>query len=138
MKPGTDVCPGCGETVVAQYTPDPVAGEDGVFHCYRHLREHTRLRCGRCGRAICTRCAMIGPAGPRCPECGRNKVPLRARAVAHEARMSVRGLFSGPMRYVLLFVMVGLIMGFVNTCSGMFSRPSGPADDGQPGIEQEE
>ena len=138
MRPGTEVCPGCGETVVAQYTPDAVPGEDGVFYCHRHRREHTRLRCGRCGRAICTRCAMIGPAGPRCQACGSNRVPLRARAIAHDVKVSLLGLFNGPLRYVFLIVLVSLVLTLARSCSGFFSRQAGPADNGQPGVERYE
>ncbi len=138
MKPGTDVCPGCGETVAAQYSPDAVPGDFGAYYCYRHKRAVTRLRCGRCGRAICPDCALIGPAGPRCPDCGRHKVPVSARAVAHEAKMTFRGLLTGPLRYLWMVILFGLVMTLINTCSGMFAQRSGPAPVDQPDFEQPE
>ena len=43
--------------------------ETGVFRCYRHPDEETRIRCARCGRPICTRCMIPAPVGHQCPEC---------------------------------------------------------------------
>ena len=129
MEPAQKVCPSCGETVVPEYTPDPVEGDPGAFYCYRHKRETTRLRCGRCGRAICTKCAMIGPAGPRCPDCGRSAVPVRGRAVWHEFTRSLRGIFYGPFRFWIIIVLVGALVTIVQTCIGAFSQPVAPPNE---------
>lgn len=136
VQPNAESCPACGKAGVPQYAPDPVAGEDGVFYCYRHKRETTRLRCGRCGRAICTSCAIIGPAGPRCPECGRNKVPVRARAVAHEAKASLRSLFTGPFRYFWMIFLFGTLMTVVTSCFNMLRGFGGPGSDPGPAMER--
>jgi len=132
MQPGAEVCPGCGKAVVPQYTPDPFAGEPGAFQCYRHRRVATRLRCGRCGRAICPDCAIIGPAGPRCPDCGRHKVPVSARAVAHETKVALRGLFSGPFRFIWLFLAIGLVFSAVRGCQAVLQQREGPVPVDQP------
>ena len=128
MEPAQTVCPSCGKTVVPEYTPDAVEGDPGAFYCYRHKREVTRLRCGRCGRAICTKCAMIGPAGPRCPDCGRNKVPVRGRAVLHEFTAFFRGLFYGPFRIWIVIVLIGAVIGVVRGCMDMMATPSAPVE----------
>jgi hypothetical protein len=137
MEAGQTVCPACGKTVVPEFTPDPVEGDPGAYYCYRHKREVTRLRCGRCGRAICTQCAMIGPAGPRCPDCGRNKVPVRGRAVWFEVSMFFRGLFRGamysPFRLWIAIILIGAIIGVVRGCAEMMAAPhSAPVETEQP------
>lgn len=126
MEPAQTVCPSCGLTVVPEYTPDPVEGDPGAFYCYRHKREVTRLRCGRCGRAICTKCAMIGPAGPRCPDCGKSKVPVRGRAVVHEFTASLRGIFYGPFRIIIIIVLVSMVIGLAQSCFNVFASRSAP------------
>ena len=76
-------CPECGKKFVPN--PAPVsAGEDGVFFCYKHKKEVTRVSCGRCERPICPKCMVLSPAGVRCKECARNKVPVRLRGVVHD------------------------------------------------------
>jgi len=124
MPADADTCANCGKKVTPQYAPVPVEGDGGAFYCYRHKRATTRLRCGKCGRAICTSCAVIGSAGPRCPECSRNKIPIRARAVAHEAKVAVRNVFRGPMRFIAFIVAFGIAMVLFRAC-----RPQVPRDD---------
>lgn len=126
MQPTEAVCTACGATVVPEYTPDSAPDEPGAFLCYRHKRAVTRLRCGRCGRAICPDCAMIGPAGPRCPDCGRNKVPIRGRAVAYEFKSFFRGIFQGPFRFWIIIVLAGMLIGLAQSCFDAFSK-RGPA-----------
>ncbi|HXH60324.1 MAG TPA: zinc-ribbon domain-containing protein [Fimbriimonadaceae bacterium] len=123
MPADAEVCPSCGKKVTPQYTPDEVEGESGLYYCYRHRHETTRLRCGRCGRAVCTRCVVIGPAGPRCPDCAKNRIPVSARAVAYEARASLRGVFNGPSRYVWLILAFSIVWGAIRSCAAMTSRP---------------
>ena len=125
MEPTAEVCPSCGERVVPQYTPEPAGDEKGLFLCYRHKKEKTRLRCGRCGRAICPDCAIIGPAGPRCPECGRNKVPVRARGVLHDVAASFKGLFAGPYRYIFAIVLVSVLLSLLRGCTDLLTRSAG-------------
>ncbi|MCH8979613.1 MAG: hypothetical protein IH945_10290 [Armatimonadetes bacterium] len=130
MPADADICPNCGQKAIPQYAPTPVEGEKGAFYCYRHKRETTRLRCGRCGRAICTVCAVIGAAGPRCPECARNRTPIRARAIAHEAKVAVRNLFRGPMRFIAMIVAFFLVMALIRGCPTPLPEPD--ATDVQP------
>ncbi len=130
MPADADTCPSCGQKAVPQYTPAPAEGEKGAFYCYRHRRETTRLRCGRCGRAICTSCAVIGAAGPRCPECARNRTPIRARAVAHEAKVAVRNVFRGPMRFIAMIFAFFLVMALIRGCPTPPPEPD--AIPGQP------
>ena len=123
MPADADTCPSCGQKAIPQYAPIQVEGEKGAFYCYRHRREKTRLRCGKCGRAICTSCAVIGAAGPRCPECARNRTPIRARAVAHEAKVAVRNVFRGPMRFVAMIVAFFLMMALIRSCLTPLPQP---------------
>lgn len=49
---------------------DPSAPTDtGVYRCYRHPDQETRIRCARCGRPICPNCMIPAPVGHQCPEC---------------------------------------------------------------------
>src|SRR5580658_385993 len=76
-------CASCG----AKFRPQPEAvsaGEDGLYYCYRHKREATRVTCGRCEKPICYRCMVVGANGVRCRECARNKVPVRLGGLAHD------------------------------------------------------
>ena len=76
-------CPECGKPF--EPNPEPVkAGEDGLYYCFKHKHETTRVTCGRCERPICTKCMVIGAAGVRCKDCARNKVPIRLRGVLHD------------------------------------------------------
>jgi hypothetical protein len=88
--------------------------------CYRHPRELTNLSCGRCGKAICHRCVVIGPAGPRCRDCGTLKIPVSARAVAGEAKLGVRRLFSaGPYAIYWFFLIASLLFWTFRGCARM-------------------
>lgn len=135
MPPDAEVCPQCSEKGVPQYSPERVDGEKGLFYCYRHKRERTRLRCGRCARAICTDCALIGPAGPRCPDCGRSKVPIRARAVVHGAKVAGRNLVGGPMRFLGILIILGLVFTMVRGCRSLLSEPPPPEPEFETPVE---
>jgi len=50
-----------------------VPGENGVWHCARHKKSITRLRCGRCEKPICPKCTIMAPTGARCRECASNR-----------------------------------------------------------------
>jgi hypothetical protein len=52
--------------------------------------------------------------------------------------MSLLGLINGPLRYVLVIVLVSLVLALSRSCSAFFSRQAGPTADGQPGYEREE
>lgn len=97
--------------------PPVEAGEPGLFYCYRHKKETTRVTCGRCERPLCPRCVTVGANGVRCRECARNKVPVRLGGVFHNAMRSVgRGVSpmgGRPIWCLYLWSMViRLIMGF--------------------------
>jgi ribosomal protein S27AE len=92
--------------------------------CHRHKRELTRLRCGRCERPICHKCVVLGPAGPRCKDCARLKVPVTARAIAGEAKITARNIFrSGPWTIYLWLLMASLVFGVVRGCMFVCDRP---------------
>ena len=123
MPADAEVCPHCNKKGVPQHSPEQVDGEKGVFYCYRHKREKTRLRCGRCERAICTDCAVIGPAGPRCPDCSRSNVVIRPRAVAHNTKVAVRNIVRGPMRFIWMLVIFGLVFSMMRGCRTRLNEP---------------
>ena len=109
-------CRSCGKPFVA--VPPPVeAGEAGLFYCYQHKRETTRVTCGRCERPLCPKCVNVGANGVRCRECSRNKVPMRLGGVLHDATSTVgrgmRSMGTRPVWYLYIWGMiVRLIMGF--------------------------
>lgn len=107
-------CAECGKSFV----PNPVpvaAGEDGLFYCFKHKREATRVSCGRCDRPICTRCMVMSPAGVRCKDCARNKVPVRMRGVLHDAGAGFANTSTCQKAWYVMFAMM-----FVNFFLGMF------------------
>lgn len=116
-------CQSCGSKSTPQYNGTPVESEPGVFFCFRHKKEKTRLRCGRCARAICTRCAVIGSAGPRCPVCAKSHVPINLRGIAHDIKLRSRGLFRGPFQYLWILLAFTVITGVVRSCSYNTTQP---------------
>lgn len=107
-------CPECGKKFVAR--PEPVqTGEDGVFFCYRHKREPTRVSCGRCERPLCTKCLVLSPAGVRCRDCARNRVPVRMRGVLHDVGAGVTKSPAAQRAWYMVAVMF-----IVNIFLGMF------------------
>lgn len=113
VKEPTKFCGECGAKFVP--IPDPVqAGEDGLYYCYKHKRETTRVSCGRCDRPICTKCMVMGPAGIRCRECAKNKVKIRPRGVLHDLGA---GVTSSPTAqrvwYMAIFFIVVEFIGSI-------------------------
>ena len=109
-------CASCGAKFVA-VAPAVTAGEDGLYYCYKHKKETTRLTCGRCDRPICTRCARVGANGVRCPDCARNRIPVRVGGVLHDMSSSVgrtaSNLGTRPIWYLWIWGMIiRFIMGF--------------------------
>ncbi|HWD40861.1 MAG TPA: hypothetical protein VG944_18580 [Fimbriimonas sp.] len=115
-EPANKFCAACGSKFVA--IPEPVsAGEDGLYYCYRHRKETTRVTCGRCERPLCHKCMVVGANGVRCPDCARNKVPVRLGGVVHDAAKGVgrvtNTVGSRPIWYLYLWsIIVRIIMGF--------------------------
>ena len=106
-------CSHCGKKFIPR--PDPVnAGEEGLYFCWKHKKEPTRVSCGRCEKPICTKCLVIGPAGPRCKECARNKIGFRPRALVHRATSSVGGRIDGrTVWYIYIWtIIIRIIAGF--------------------------
>ena len=113
---GNRFCVSCGAKFVAA-APPVSAGEDGLYYCYRHKKETTRVTCGRCERPICHRCLVVGASGVRCPDCARNRTPVRLGGVMHDVTRSVGNtanrLGSRPIWYLWIWSMIiRLIMGF--------------------------
>ena len=77
-------CGNCGTALLA-IVREPVPGDEGAFYCARHKKTSTRLHCGRCETPVCPRCVVQSPAGIRCRDCARNRLPVRAGGVLHEA-----------------------------------------------------
>jgi hypothetical protein len=100
---GSRFCAGCAKPMSLGFEAVPVPGEDGVFYCAKHKKEATRVTCGRCEKPICTKCTVIGPAGVRCRDCARNKVPVRARGVFHDASRGVAGAVPRQVWYIAIF-----------------------------------
>lgn len=132
--PDNRFCGRCGlDFTEYDHEPKPAPGEE--LFCYRHKRTPTNLRCGRCDKPICTKCTVMGPAGPRCPECGKMHIPIRGRAIAHEAKRSVSSLFrGGPWTIYLLIICVMMLLGFFRGCGE--SRRSAPPVQYEQGEEQ--
>ena len=109
-------CRSCGRKFVA-VEPPVDAGEPGLYYCYKHKKETTRVTCGRCERPLCPRCVTVGANGVRCRECARNKVPVRLGGVLHDATSAVgRGvnrMGARPVRYLYIWsFVIRIIMGF--------------------------
>ena len=102
-------CRSCGRKFVA-IAPPVDAGEPGLYYCYRHKKETTRVTCGRCERPLCHRCVNVGANGVRCRECSRNKVPVRLGGVLHDAssaaRRGVNHVGTRPIWYLWLWSMI--------------------------------
>lgn len=117
-EPGTTNCVRCG-IELASVKPAQSSVEELQYHCFRHPRVATNLKCGRCDRPICTKCAVIGPNGVRCPECARQNIPLRPGAVAYEVK---RGLFSilraSPWSIWILIMLAGFVFSMLRSCGG--------------------
>jgi len=113
--PLTKFCGSCG----AKFEPVEEArsaGEDGLYYCYKHSRETTRVTCGRCERPICPKCMVIGPAGVRCKVCARGRVPMRLRGVAHDAAAGISGIDTRKIWYLWIWAAI------IRFIAGLFGR----------------
>lgn len=111
----TKFCGACGAKFVA--VAEPVqAGEDGLYDCYRHQHETTRVTCGRCERPICPKCMIVGPAGVRCKVCAKNRVPLSIRGIAHDAAAGISGIDTRKVWYLWIW------MAIIRFFAGLFGR----------------
>jgi hypothetical protein len=100
--------------------PAVPAGEDGLFYCYKHKKETTRVTCGRCERPICTKCALFGSAGVRCRDCAKSNVAVRPRGLVHDVGTGFsRGTSGQKVWYLLIFAF------FVNLIGSIFGRRDG-------------
>jgi hypothetical protein len=110
-------CNACGRKFVPLAEPLLVGDEPGLYYCYKHPKETTRVTCGRCERPLCHRCVVIGSVGVRCRQCASNKIPIRMRGVMHDAGRGVRGvgrsIGSRPVWYLWIWsIIIRFIMGF--------------------------
>ena len=106
----TKFCGNCG----AKFVPRPetvMSGDDGAFFCQRHPREVTRLTCGKCERPICTRCLVMSPAGVRCRDCARNRVPISARGVLHDAKSAISPMDGRKIWYLYILSWIARFFG---------------------------
>jgi hypothetical protein len=103
-------CGECGSKFIPRPAAVAVEGEDGVYYCFRHKKEATRVTCGRCEKPICHKCLIVGPAGVRCRECAKRKTPVRLRGVVHDAGRGISGLGanlgSRPVWYLWIWMMI--------------------------------
>lgn len=115
-EPGNRFCGRCGLDL-EEYEHHPEPAEEQTLYCYRHKKTPTNLRCGRCEQPICTKCTVIGPAGPRCPDCARQNIPLRGRAIAHEAKRTFSSLLRmNPMMIYILVILALTLIGSLRGC----------------------
>lgn len=79
-----------------------VDDDEEVFHCYRHPKVETALRCLSCERPICVDCAVTAAVGIKCRDCGR--MPREARAAVPVDRLA---------RAIVAGVVGGAVVGYV-------------------------
>lgn len=116
----TKFCPDCGAKFVAMPEPVLVGTEEGLYFCSKHVREPTRVTCGRCEKPICPKCMVVGSAGVRCKECAKNRVPMRARGVLHDV---TRGATSSPIaQRVWYMVAFAFVINVIGSIFGGFNR----------------
>jgi hypothetical protein len=111
----TKFCGFCG----AKFVPVAAAvqaGEEGLYYCYKHQKEPTRVTCGRCERPICPKCLVVGPAGVRCKVCAKGRVPMRLRGVAHDAAAGISGVGANRVWYLLIWAAI------IRFFAGLFGR----------------
>lgn len=122
---GNLFCGRCG-LEFAKVETEPQDPSEELF-CYKHKREKTSLRCGRCERPICHRCVVLGPAGPRCRECAPYKVPITARGIAGDAKLTLRGILSsGPWAIYVWILLASLVFGSIRGCMYLLEKPEAP------------
>lgn len=101
----TKFCGSCGRKF--EPVPEAVeAGEEGLYYCYKHPKELTRVTCGRCERPICPKCLVVGSAGVRCKVCARNRTPVRLRGLAHNAAAGIGGIDTRKVWYLYVWGMI--------------------------------
>jgi hypothetical protein len=103
--PSSKFCSNCGRKFVPLPPPEE-AGEDGLYYCWKHKKETTRVTCGRCEKPICPRCMIVGANGVRCHQCARNRTPVRLSGILHDAKSSVGGLGNRPVWYIYIWLMI--------------------------------
>ena len=102
----------------------PQEAETPELTCYRHPKELTNLRCGKCDRPICHRCVVMSPAGTRCRECSKSSIPIRPTAILYDLGIGFKRIFrGGPMTIYLAVLIISMLLGGVQTCRVMGSRP---------------
>ena len=114
--PANKFCSACGAKFVP-VAPAVLAGEDGLYYCWKHKKETTRVTCGRCEKPICPRCMVVGANGVRCKRCASNRVPIRLTGVVHDATRGISNaagsMGARPVWYLWIWSMIiRLIMGF--------------------------
>jgi len=111
-----EFCPHCGKRFVAVAEAVPAGGEPGLFYCYKHKHETTRVSCGRCGRPLCTKCMVVGSVGVRCKQCAKNPKAWRPKAL-------LRNVATGATAEKVWYVAVWLvIIDLVASLFGMGRR----------------
>ncbi|RYG40582.1 zinc ribbon domain-containing protein [bacterium] len=112
-------CRSCGKKFVAIAAPVET-GEPGVYFCYKHKKETTRVTCGRCERPLCTRCVTVGANGVRCRECARNRVPMHFGGMVHEVSSSLRrigrSLIARPYWFYIIAFLAISLFGPIRMC----------------------
>lgn len=114
-KEPTKFCGECGAKFVPIPEPVAVGGEEGLYYCYRHGKQTTRVTCGRCERPICDKCMVIGPAGVRCKECAKSRVKVRPRGVLHDIGA---GATSPGAQRVWYLVALAVVVHFLGSIFG--------------------
>jgi hypothetical protein len=110
-------CAECGAKFIPR--PAPInAGEEGLYFCWKHKKEPTRVTCGRCEKPICPKCLIVGPAGVRCKECARRKVPVRLRGVMHDAGRGLGSIGAGIGRRPWYLWFWFMIINFIRSLFG--------------------
>jgi len=110
-EPDNRFCSYCGGKFVA-VAPPVSAGEDGLYYCWKHKKETTRVTCGRCEKPICHRCMVVGANGVRCHQCAKNRTPFRFAGMMHSAKSGLGGLGDRPVWYLYIwFVIIRFIIG---------------------------
>ncbi|RYG35813.1 zinc ribbon domain-containing protein [bacterium] len=126
-------CRSCGQKFVAMAAPVETS-EPGVYYCYKHKKETTRVTCGRCERPLCTKCVTVGANGVRCRDCARNKVPLHFSGMVHEMfsglRKMGRTLAAQPYWIYIIVLLAMSVIGRISTLGSNHPDPQTMEDAG--------
>ncbi len=113
-KEQTKFCPECGKKFVPIEQPVAAGAEEGLYFCFKHKKEQTRVQCGRCERPICSKCMVMGPAGVRCKSCAKNRIAIRPRGVMHDLGSGATSPGAQRVWYMVIFLFV------INLITGIF------------------